>query len=440
MTTTLHALRQGLDLAALGERLHQSMARLYPICRSITGPGLRESLRIVGERVPGLQVRGVPSGSRVFDWTVPPEWRIREAWIKGPDGKRVLDFAQCNLHVLNYSIPVRATLSLDELRPRIATLPEHPRWIPYRTSYYKRDWGFCMRHEDFVRLAPGSYEVCIDAELDEHGKLEWGEAFYQGASDDEVLLSTHICHPSLCNDNLSGVVIASELAAALAVSDRRLSYRVLFIPGGIGSVAWLSQNAERARLIKAGLVLNCLGDDAPFTYKLSRHGETVIDRAARCALRDREQPYRVIGFTPYGYDERNYCSARFDLPVGSLTRSTHSTFPGYHSSGDDLNLVRPHVLADSCAMYLDVLALLERNRTFRNLAPEAEPQLGKRGLYGLQGGLQRRARPEVAMLWVMNQSDGKRSLLDIAWASGLPFQEVADAADLLVPHGLLAPA
>ncbi len=439
MSTPLHSVRAGLDLPALGERLHAFMTRLYPICRSITGPGVRETLEILGERIPGLEVRGVDSGTRAFDWTVPPEWRIRQAWIKGPDGRRVVDFAAHNLHVLNYSIPVRQTLSLDELKKHLHTLPEQPTWIPYRTSYYKRDWGFCMRHADFVRLQPGNYEVCVDADLDERGRLEWGEAFFKGEEEGEVLLSTHVCHPSLCNDNLSGVVIATELAAALAASPRRRSYRVLFIPGGIGSVVWLSQNQDSARRIQAGLVLNCLGDDAPFTYKLSRQGDTEVDRAARCALRDAETPYRVIGFTPYGYDERNFCSARFNLPVGSLTRSTHSTFPGYHSSGDDLQSVRAPVLAGSCAMYFDVLSILERNRCYKNLAPDAEPQLGKRGLYGLQGGLQRRARPEVAMLWVMNQSDGTRSLLDVAWASGLPFEELADAAELLQQHGLLAP-
>jgi aminopeptidase-like protein len=421
MPSTIHTLRAGLDPPRLGEKLHAAMARLYPICRSISGPGLRQTLAILGEALPGLAVHGVPSGSRVFDWTVPPEWRIRDAWIKGPDGRKVVDLGRSSLHVLNYSVPIRRTMPLDELKAHLHTLPDRPDWIPYRTSYYKRDWGFCMAHRELERLQPGMYEVCVDADLDEGGRLEWGELFLPGQSEDEVLLSTHACHPSLCNDNLSGVVVLAELAALLATAHRRYSYRILFIPGGIGSVAWLSQNAARVGKIKHGLVLNCLGDDAPFTYKLSRRGDAEIDAAARCVLRDARVPYRVIGFTPYGYDERNYCSARFDLPVGSLTRSTHSTFPGYHSSGDDLELVRPHVLAGSLAMYLAVLAVLERNRRYVNQAPDAEPQLGKRGLYGLQGGLQRRARPEVAMLWVMNQSDGRRSLLDVAWASGLPF-------------------
>lgn len=437
MTSTIHALRAALDPQRVGQDLHAAMARLYPICRSITGPGLRQTLAILAEQVPGLSVHGVASGTPVFDWTVPPEWRIRDAWIKAPDGSKVVDFARCNLHVLNYSVPVRRTLSLDELRPHLFSLPDNPTWIPYRTSYYKREWGFCLAHRDLLRLQPGQYEVCVDSELDDNGRLEWGEVLLPGDTEDEVLLSTHVCHPSLCNDNLSGVVILAALAAAVAGVRRRYSYRVLFIPGGIGSVAWLSQNQERAAKIGAGLVMNCLGDDAPFTYKLSRRGNAEIDSAVRCVLRDAEVPYRIIGFTPYGYDERNWCSARFDLPVGSLTRSTHSTFPGYHSSGDDLDLVRPHVLGQSLAAYLSVLALLERNRRYVSLVPDAEAQLGKRGLYGMQGGLQRRARPEVAMLWVLNQSDGRRSILDAAWASGLPFEELADAADTLLQHGLL---
>lgn len=437
MPPTIPALAAALDPDATGVTLHAAMARLFPICRSITGPGLRETLARLAEQVPGLEVRGVASGSQVFDWTVPPEWRVRDAWIKAPDGRKVVDFAVSNLHVLNYSVPVRRTLSLDELKPHLHTLPDRPNWIPYRTSYYKRDWGFCLAHRDFERLRPGQYEVCVDAELDEHGRLEWGEVLLPGATDDEILLSTHACHPSLCNDNLSGVVILAELAAMLATAERRYSYRILFIPGGIGSVAWLSQNQARAAKIKAGLVLNCLGDDAPFTYKLTRRGDTEIDAAVRCALRDAEVPYRIIGFTPYGYDERNFCSARFDLAVGSLTRSTHSTFAGYHSSGDNLEFVRPRALGGSLQMYLAVLSVLERNQRYRNVIPDAEAQLGKRGLYGMQGGLQRRARPEVAMLWVLNQSDGERSLLDAAWASGLPFEELADAADLLREHGLV---
>lgn len=436
---TLSALRETLDQDRVGAELHALMRDLHPICRSITGPGLRDTLHRLAARLPGLAVHGVASGTQAFDWTVPPEWRIRDAWVKGPSGEKVIDFAQSNLHVVNYSVPVRTTLPLAELRARVHTLPEQPQWIPYRTTYYKRDWGFCMRHADLERLAPGNYEICIDSELDASGRLEWGELVLPGTSREEILLSTHVCHPSLCNDNLSGVVILAELAALLARVPRRYTWRIVFVPGGIGSVCWLWANQTRLQPIRAGLVLNCLGDEAPFTYKLTRRGDAEVDRAAHCALRDADVPYRLIGFTPYGYDERNYGSAAFDLPVGSLTRSTHSTFPGYHSSGDDFELVRAPTLGRSLAMYLAVIEVLERNRTYRNLAPHTEPQLGKRGLYGMQGGLQRRARPEVCMLWVMNQSDGTRSLLDIAWASGLPFTELADAADLLCKHALLEP-
>lgn len=435
---TLHQLRSTLDSGALGAEMHAFLRELYPICRSITGEGFRDTQARIGARLPGLVVRGIPSGTRVFDWTVPPEWNITDAYVRGPDGTKVIDFQRSNLHVVSYSVPVRARMSLAELRPHLHTLPEHPHWIPYRTSYYHRDWGFCLAHADYLRLADGEYEVVIDSTLTDDGRLNWGELVLPGSSEREVLISTHACHPSLCNDNLSGVVVATCLAQLLTRVARHYTYRFLFIPGGIGSVVWLSKNQDKLSHIAHGLVLNCLGDPGGFTYKRSRRGNAVVDRAAQNVLRASGTPHKIIDFSPYGYDERNYCSAKFDLPVGSLTRSTHSQFPGYHSSGDDTDLVRPQALAESLLMYVALLDLLERDATFVNLIPEVEPQLGRRGLYGSKGGLQRRDSLEVAMLWVMNQSDGSKSLLDISDRSGIEFGIIADAAHLLRQHGLLA--
>ncbi|MEL7028351.1 MAG: DUF4910 domain-containing protein, partial [Pseudomonadota bacterium] len=304
------------------------------------------------------------------------------------------------------------------------------------TSYYREDWGFCLTHRAYQDLEDGEYEVLVDSKL-EDGVLNWGELLIEGESRDEVLITTHVCHPSMCNDNLSGIGVATHLAKLLATAHPRYSYRFLFIPGGIGSIVWMSQTPHALERVRHGLVLNCLGDPNGFTYKLSRRADAEIDRAAQVALRDAGKPFKVIDFSPYGYDERNLCSAKYNLPVGSISRSTHSSFPGYHSSGDNFDLMAPERLADSLGMILSVLRVLEENRTFLNLIPEAEPQLGKRGLYGLKGGLQRRAPIEVALLWVMNMSDGGRSLLDIAERSGLPFGELAHAAGLLEEKDIL---
>ncbi len=429
-------LREKLDAGALGRQMYELLERLYPICRSITGEGFRETQRIVAEHVRGLELRGVPSGTQCFDWIVPKEWNIRDAYVKAPSGEKVIDFRKSNLHVLNYSVPVRAKLTLAELDKHLYTLPEQPSWIPYRTSYYKEDWGFCLAHDDYRKLEDGVYEVVIDSTL-EDGDLNYGECLLLGESSREVLLSCHACHPSLCNDNLSGIVVSTFLAKLLADTPTRYSHRFVWIPGGIGSVVWMSQNQERLWRIAHGLVLTCLGDPGNFTYKKSRRGDAEIDRAVQNVLRQTGDDFAVLEFSPYGYDERNYGSQKFDLPVGSLTRSTHEGFAGYHSSADDLSLVRPEALGDSLLTYLAVLDVLENNGRYRNRIPEAEPQLGRRGLYGMQGGLQKRERLEMALLWVMNFSDGEHSLLEISDRSGYSFELISDAAGKLLEHGLL---
>jgi aminopeptidase-like protein len=418
----------------VGEEMHRLVGDLYPLCRSITGDGVRETLRRVGRLLP-LTVHEVPSGTRVFDWVVPPEWNIRDAWVKNSRGERVIDFRRSNLHVVSYSVPVRARLSLAELKPHLHTLPEQADWVPYRTSYYEKSWGFCLSHRDLVALPEDEYEVCIDATL-EPGNLTYGECVLPGSTAEEMLISCHVCHPSLCNDNLSGVVVAAFLGRALAARPHRYTYRFVFIPGTIGSITWLAHNEAGVERIRHGLVLSCLGDGGRPTYKKSRRGDAEIDRVVRHVLAARGPDHVILDFAPWGYDERQYCSPGFDLPVGCLMRTPHGTFPEYHTSADDLDFVRPAALADSLALCERIVGVLEANRTYASCNPKCEPQLGRRGLYGVLGGTARSAA-ELAMLWILNLADGRHDLLAVAERSGLAFTVVAETAERLVDHGLL---
>lgn len=419
---------------AAGQRAYELVREIFPICRSITGEGVRRTLRRVGERIP-LSIHEVPSGKAVFDWEVPPEWNIRDAYIKDARGRRVVDFQQSNLHVVSYSVPVSEVLSLAELRPHLHTLPEHPDWIPYRTSYYKRDWGFCLRHRDLEALEEGRYEVRIDSTL-EPGSLTYAEWRLQGASDREILVFTHVCHPSLANDNASGIAVTTEVARALAGEAPRYSYRFVFAPGTIGAITWLACNESVVGRIAHGLVLGLLGDPGALTYKRSARGEAGVDRAAVHVLKALGTTHRVEPFSPYGYDERQFCSPGFDLPVGRLTRSPNDGYAQYHTSADDLSLVRSECLAESIQAVARILCALDADTRFVNLSPKCEPRLGKRNLYRPVGGVAPGER-EHAMLWVLNQSNGSRSLLAIAERSGIPFHTIRAAADDLERAGLL---
>jgi aminopeptidase-like protein len=427
-----------LDHETAALEMYQLVADLYPICRSITGNGVRETLRIVQKHAP-ITLHEVPTGTRVLDWTVPKEWNIRDAYVKDARGERVIDFRKSNLHVVSYSVPVRARLSLAELRPRLFTLPDQPALIPYRTSYYEESWGFCLAHDQLARLENGEYDVCIDASL-EAGHLSYGECYLAGETDDEVLLSCHVCHPSLGNDNLSGIALAAFLAKELAARRHRHSYRLLFIPGTIGAITWLALNEGAVGRIKHGLVLSGVGDGGAITYKKSRRGDAEIDRAAAHVLRRSGETFQLRDFSPYGYDERQFCSPGFDLPVGCFMRSPHGTYPEYHTSGDDLRFVHPGQLADSLTKCLDILSVVDGNETFVSANPKGEPQLGRRGLYRAVGGERDPGRLQMAMLWVMNQADGRHALVDIADRAGLDFATVRSAADLLCQHGLLRAA
>ncbi len=428
-------LEKNLNLSEVGDEMHHLIAKLFPICRSITGNGIRETLATIKTLIP-LEIHEVPSGTRVFDWTVPKEWNITDAYIKNKRGEKVVEFRKSNLHVVSYSVPIKTRMTLDDLKKHIHTLPDHPDWIPYRTSYYNENWGFCLTHRQLLELTDDEYEVCIDTRL-EDGHLTYGECLLEGERSDEVLVSCHACHPSLCNDNLSGVALAALMAKYLSQLSLRYSYRFLFIPGTIGSITWLALNEARVSRIKHGLVIAGVGDPGRSTYKKSRRGNAEIDQAAIHVLKHSGSDHEIMEFVPYGYDERQFCSPGFNLPVGSFMRTPHGRYPEYHTSADDLSFVRPQYLADSFAKCLSVFDVLESNKSYVNLNPKCEPQLGKRGLYRAIGGSKDEKQGELAMLWILNLSDGTHSLLDIADRSGIKFGVIRDAASLLEEHGLL---
>ncbi|WP_431932120.1 DUF4910 domain-containing protein [Nonomuraea jabiensis] len=414
-----------------GEDMHDLVRRLYPLCRSITGDGLRETLEIIGESIP-LDITQVPTGTKVLDWTIPREWNIRDAYVKDAAGNKVVDFQDSNLHVVGYSVPVEATMSLEELRGHLHTLPEQPDLIPYRTSYYAETWGFCLSQNTLDGMAGGPYEVRIDSTLAD-GYLTYGEHVIRGSSSQEVLISCHVCHPSLANDNLAGVAVAVALAQRL--SDPWYTYRFIFAPGTIGAITWLALNRERTDRIRHGVTLACAGDSGTITYKRSRRGDAEIDQVFAHVLKDR--PHTVLDFSPYGYDERQYCSPGFNLAVGSLTRTPYGGYPEYHTSADNPDFVRPEAMEDTLETLWAAVRVLEGNRRYQNLSPYGEPQLGARGLYGSLGGRSDTKQAQMAMLWVLSLSDGLNSLLDIAERSNLPFQAIADAAHALQNAGLV---
>ncbi len=434
--SALEALARDTDLSAAGREMYALVERMFPFPRSITGDGVRQTLEAVREVAPTLEVHEVPTGVPVFDWTVPEEWNVREAWIKDPQGRTVVDLRRSSLHVLGYSVPVHRRMPLAELQQHLYSLPDRPDLTPYRTAYYTSTWGFCLPHAAREALEEGEYEVKIDAARGP-GALTYGECFVEGEEPQEVLLSCHVCHPALANDNLSGISLCAWLAGQLARRRPRYSYRFLFVPGTIGSITWLAHNEHRLDRIAHGLVVVNVGDRGQPTYKRSRRGDADVDRAVTHVLRRRGEEHDVREFEPWGYDERQYCSPAFDLPVGSLTRTPHNEYPEYHTSGDDLQLVRPEQLGHSLGLYLEVLSVLEQNRRYLNLNPCCEPQLGRRGLFDAIGGKHEREIDPLDMLWVLNQSDGRHDLLAVAERSGRDFTRLAAAAALLEQHGLL---
>jgi aminopeptidase-like protein len=412
------------------------MERLFPLCRSLTGDGVRATFDVLSEHIPITRTE-VPSGTRVFDWTVPDEWNIRDAYVAAPDGTRVIDFRESSLHVVGYSEPVRTVMPLEQLRERLFTLPDQPEAIPYRTSYYARTWGFCLAHNRLGELEPGDYQVVIDSTL-EPGHLTYGEVVLEGLNDEEVLISTYLCHPSLANDNLSGIAVATMVAKALAKRELRHTYRIVFAPGTIGPLSWLHVNRDRLDRISHGLTVSCIGDAGGLTYKRSRRGDADVDDAVATVLRDSGKAHRILEWEPWGGDERQFNSPGFDLPVGTLMRTPHGEFDGYHTSADSLDRIRPQSLAEAVETCLAVVDVLETNRRCTNLSPYGEPQLGRRGLYRSAGGAVSSPDDERALLWVLNLSDGGVSLLEIARRAGLRYPVVRRAAERLEEAGLLA--
>jgi aminopeptidase-like protein len=428
-------LLKALDDAGIGKEIFALAAEIYPICRSITGDGVRATLAHLARHI-DLEVHEVPTGTQVFDWAIPREWTIRNAYIESASGERVVDFADCNLHVLNYSRPVRAKLPLDELKKHVFTLPDQPDLVPYRTAYYADNWGFCMAHNRLAALPDGLYEVVIDASLDD-GSLTYGEYLHPGETEEEFLFSAHICHPSLANDNCSGLALLTLLAERLAALKTRYSYRFLFAPGTIGAIAWLARNEHRVSRIRHGLVVSCVGDGGGPTYKKSRRGDALIDRAMGHVLRHAGPAPTILDFFPYGYDERQFCSPGFDLGVGLLQRSQFGTFPEYHTSADNLDFIRPEHLGSSYRMIAAMIDIVENDWRPKTTSPKCEPQLGRRGLYSSLGGDRDGPAKSMAFLWILNLADGRHSLLDIAERAKLPFGVVAEAARLLRDSRLL---
>lgn len=425
-----------LDSNRQGREIYDLIAELYPICRSMTGDGVRQTLNIIGRKIP-LQIQEVPTGTSVFDWSVPQEWNITDAYIKDTKGRRIIDFNESNLHVVGYSVPIKKrVVSFEELREHLYTLPEYPEWIPYRHTFYNKDWGFCIAHNKLDELQEKEYEICIDSTL-EDGYLTLGECFIKGEVEDEVVIFTHTCHPSLCNDNLTGIGISTFLADWLKGQPRRYSYRFLFCPSTIGSITWLALNEKKVNKIKHGLILTGMGDSGNFTYKKSRQGDTQIDRAVSYVLRIYGKNFQILEFSPFGYDERQFCSPGFNLPFGCLMRSANGTYPEYHTSGDNLNFISAENLGESLKICSDILELLESNNIYLNTNPKCEPKLGKRGLFKTAGRKHLPPEEQFALLWVLNFSDGFHSLLEIAEKSEIDFDLIKKAANKLLDYDLL---
>lgn len=436
-----HAVSQiELEAEAAGHRMFALAEQLFPLHRGISGDGLRQTLKILGEHV-SLERIEVPTGTQVLDWEVPQEWNIRDAFIVDDAGNRVVDYAASNLHVVNQSRPVRQRMRWSELRDHIATLPECPDWIPYRTAYFRDRWGFCMTHRQYLELDESpdrEYDVCIDASFKD-GALSYGALCLPGELDDEVLISTHVCHPSLANDNLSGIVVAVELAKYLATRPRRYSYRFIFVPATIGAIAWLSQNRDSINKIKHGVILSGVGDAGDLTYKKSRRGNAKIDRIVAHVLGRSGRSHEIRDFTPTGYDERQFCSPGFDLPIGCLMRTPNGEYPEYHTSADNLDFLSSDHLADTLAACKSIVEVLENDLRYVNQFPCGEPQLGRRGLYRAFGEQLANPQLQQAMLWLLNLSDGQHELLDVAERSALPFDVILNAAALLEQHELILP-
>jgi aminopeptidase-like protein len=429
---------------SLAEDAMMLMRRLFPLCRSITGKGLRQTLSIIGEIAP-LNTLEFPTGTPVFDWTIPREWVIRDAFIADESGQRLVDFQISNVHVVNYSVPVNRHMSLTELEPYLHSLPNLPDAIPYRTSYYEESWGFCLSEKQRALLNPNStYHVVIDSELI-HGSLSIGEVQLRGVSEKEFLISTYCCHPSLANDNLSGPVVAAFLCANLAKRKLRHSYRFVFLPETIGAITYCAHYANDVRRMSGGFVITSCGGPGPFGIKESFLGNHLIDRVTRLVMRDAGITPITYKFAPDGSDERQYSSPGFRVAMVTISKDKYYEYDYYHTSLDNLDFVSGEALAASTQLYLDAIYILEENCYVRSLNPNCEAQLGRRGLYpqiggGLNHSIEDRTNIENevdVISWILFLADGQNDLLTIAERSGLPFRHVAIVVRKLTKHGLI---
>ena len=442
----------------LENELFSLMQELFPICRSITGNGVRKTLKILKKEI-DLKIVNVPSGTKVFDWKIPYEWNIKDAYVKNSKGERVIDFKKSNLHILNYSTPIKKTISNKNLKKHLHTLPEKPNSIPYVTSYYKKNWGFCVAHHTLKSFDEDRYFVHIDSTL-KPGSLTYGEFFIKGQTKNEILISTYICHPSLCNDNLSGIVVTTILAKLLSKTDTYFSYRFLFIPETIGAITWLSKNQKNLSQIKSGLVVTCVGGNGGFTYKKTRDNDSEIDKISIDVLKHTRKKFETRDFFPYGSDERQYSSPGIDLPIGVLMRTPYYEFKEYHTADDNLNSIKKFALNDSLIMLLKIILQIEKKKPsfnrnqknetsklkseiYQNLNPYCEPQLGRRKLYRnisksrLVDKKNSENMVELSICWVLNFSDGLHSLKEISQKSNLPLKLLRKTAKLLIEKKLL---
>lgn len=420
-----------------GRNMYELAGRLFPICRSITGNGFRRSLEMIREIVPEIQAFEIPSGTSVFDWTVPKEWNIQGGWIKDMQGKTIVDFKDCNLHVMGYSVPVHQTISREELLNHVYTQPEQPEWIPYVTSYYKERWGFCMSERQKQALTDAEYEVCIDSTL-EDGYLTYGELILPGDTDDEIFFSTYLCHPSMANNELSGPCVQTELIKYLkSLSHRRYTYRFVFIPETIGSITYLSRNLEVLQQhVKAGFVLSCVGDNRTYSMVSTKYEDTLADRVLNNVLKFHYPDYIRYSFMKRASDERQYGSAGVDLPVCAFCRSKYHEYPEYHTSADNMDLISPEGLSGAYEVMVKVINALENN-IFYQMQCKCEPQLGKRGLYPTvsQKGTKGDAR---FMQDFIAYADGRNDLIGISNILDIPVDKLIPIKDQLIKHHLLA--
>jgi aminopeptidase-like protein len=406
--------------------------RLWPICRSITGNGLRESLKILSEIIP-LEIHEIPTGTKVFDWEIPKEWNIRDAWIEGPDGKRYAEFSKNNLHLFNYSIPVDKEISFDELQKHIKTLPGMRDAIPYMTSYYSENWGFCLSQNEFDKMPKtGIYRVHIDSTLT-NGSLTYGELIIPGKTGKEILISTYVCHPGMAVNELSGPLVTALLYKKLMASDskRKFTYRFLFAPETIGVIAFLAENGFHLKeKLEAGYVVTCVGHDGKFNYKRSKKGNSSADKAAEHILKYSNVDYDVRNFSIGGSDERQYCSAGFNFPVGSLMRTPYKEYKEYHTSADNKSIISFEAMEKTADIYLQILQALELNERYSVTQPYCELQLGKRGLYPQQGGNAGAQKQTFDLLHFLSYADGAIDLIDIAEKANSPISDFKSIIDI----------